>query len=665
MSYLANASVRAKLLGAFGIVLTILIVLSSAAYRTTSLNQEATGAVIHAFQVIGTANALLANLVDMETGYRGYLLAGDDAFLEPYWRGSPELDAEIAQLQALTADNPTQVARWRSIQTQVDEWRQLVTEPGIALRREISAGRAPPDALTRWVGSGEGRRRFATIRATFNEALAVEEQLLGQRQAEAAAASERLQVVLIVGTIVAVGLAIGLALLLTADIVEPITRLATTAGVIASGKLDQRIGLHRGDEIGAASVAFDRMAEQLQATIVRSRAILDTAAEGIVGLDQTGRVVFANPAAVQMVGLPEATMVEQSAIPWIEPDQPPSPSDAGRPEGRGPAVRGRGVGGEGNPAAGGEEFSGSPVAAALDFGSVEHGAGDLVRGDGSRLPIDYACAPIHDAGGIVGAVLTFRDVTERRAAQRELEERARELARSNADLEQFAYVASHDLQEPLRAVVSYLQLLERRYGDQLDERAERYIGYAVDGGRRMQTLITDLLTFSRVSRRDVTMEPVDLESVLERVEASLQVAIEESGATVTHDPLPTVAGDSTQLTQLFQNLVGNAIKFRGEAPPEIHVSAERGAEPGAERQDGAWRFSVRDNGIGIAPEYHERVFILFQRLHARDEYGGTGIGLAVCKKIVERRGGTIWVDATPGGGSTIRFTIPDAGAETA
>ena len=296
----------------------------------------------------------------------------------------------------------------------------------------------------------------------------------------------------------------------------------------------------------------------------------------------------------------------------------------------------------------------SPIAAALEFGVVERGAGDLLRDDGGRLPIEYACAPIRDPGGaVVGAVLTFRDVTERRAAERTLEERASELARSNADLEQFAYVASHDLQEPLRAVVSYLQLLERRYGGQLDERAEKYIGYAVDGGRRMQTLISDLLTYSRVGRRDVAMEPVDLDAVLDRTESSLRIAIEESGATISRDPLPTVDGDPTQLTQLFQNLVANAIKFRGEAPPCIHV--------GAERQDGAWLFSVRDNGIGIAPEYRERVFVLFQRLHGRDEYGGTGIGLAVCKKIVERRGGTLWVDETPGGGSTFRFTIPDAG----
>jgi chemotaxis family two-component system sensor kinase Cph1 len=165
-----------------------------------------------------------------------------------------------------------------------------------------------------------------------------------------------------------------------------------------------------------------------------------------------------------------------------------------------------------------------------------------------------------------------------------------------------------------------------------------------------------LLTYSRVGRRDVAVASVDLETVLDRVQASLRVSIEESEATIARDPLPTVDGDVTQLTQLFQNLLVNAIKFRAESAPDIRVSAER--------KDGAWLFSVRDNGIGIAPEYRERVFVLFQRLHARDEYGGTGIGLAVCKKIVERHGGTIWVEETPGGGSTLCFTIPDAGGDT-
>jgi light-regulated signal transduction histidine kinase (bacteriophytochrome) len=293
---------------------------------------------------------------------------------------------------------------------------------------------------------------------------------------------------------------------------------------------------------------------------------------------------------------------------------------------------------------------------------VDEGAGELVRpGDGGRLPVEYACAPIQAGATVTGAVLTFRDITERRAAQRALEERARELARSNADLEQFAYVASHDLQEPLRAVVSYLQLLERRYSGQLDERAEKYIGYAVDGGRRMQTLITDLLTYSRVGRRDIAMAPVEMDAILDRALASLQVAIEESGAEIVRDPLPTVLADATQMTQIFQNLVGNAIKFRGEAAPRIQISAERRAENGTDGQHGSWLFSVRDNGIGIAPEYRERVFVLFQRLHGRDEYSGTGIGLAVCKRIVERHGGTLWVDETPGGGSTFWFTIPAAG----
>ena len=669
MSRLSNASVRTKLLGAFGAVLTVLILLSSAAYRTTSLNQEATAAVIHAFEVISAADSLLTSLVDMETAYRGFLIAGDDAFLAPYHQGSQRLDEQITRLQALTADSPDQVERWRSIEAQVNEWRQKVTEPGIALRREVAAGTRSASDLTAWVSSGEGRRRFASIRATFGEALAVEEQLLGQRQAEAAAASERLQIVLIAGTVLAVSLGVALALLLTSDIVGPIARLATTAHEVAGGQLDQRIALDRGDEIGVAGAAFDRMTEQLQETIVRSEAILDTAAEGIVGLDQTGRVIFANPAAAQMIGLTEQALIEHSAAPWIEPTTDGKPSimpTMGPPTPTAPdplsLCAGEGENGSLLPSpaagrgAGGEGFRGSPIRAALDFGSVQHGAGDLLRSDGSRLPIEYACAPIRDGSGVVGAVLTFRDVTERRAAERALEERNRELARSNADLEQFAYVASHDLQEPLRAVVSYLQLLERRYGEQLDERAERYISYAVDGGRRMQTLITDLLTYSRVGRREVAIESVDLEAMLARIEASLRIAIEESGATITHDPLPTVDGDATQLTQLFQNLLGNAIKFRGEAPPCIHV--------GAERQEGAWLFSVRDNGIGIAPEYRERVFVLFQRLHARDEYGGTGIGLAVCKKIVERRGGTLWVDETPGGGSTFRFTIPDAGDTT-
>ena len=646
MTSLSGVPLRVKILGAFGAVLAILLALSAAAYQTTTVNQKATAEFFRTFQVIGAANEALASLIDMETGYRGFLLTGDDAFLEPYRTGDERIDDQLAELRALTADNPDQVDRWATIERQIEEWRRVVVLPEIALRREVSARRAAVDEISSMVARGEGVRRLSAIRALFATAIHTEEQWLSVRQAEALAAGNRLQIVLVVGTIVAGGLALLLARVLAADIVGPVTRLAMTAQEIAGGRLYQRVGLKRADEVGVAAAAFDWMTEQLQATIVRGEAILDTAAEGIVGLDPAGRVTFINPAAIQLLGATatEEQLLGQDASGWIAPALPepavggtsaPSPQPPGEPPGAG----------EGGPEDG-------PVALVLASGSVQSGAGELRRPDGGQAPIEYVCAPIRESGEIRGAVLTFRDVTERRAAQRALEERARELARSNADLEQFAYVASHDFQEPLRAVVSYLQLLERRYAEQLDERAIRYIGHAVEGGHRMQKLITDLLTYSRVGRRGEEMTQVEFRTILDRALTSLQIAIEESEAVITYDePLPTIAADATQMLQLTQNLIANAIKFRADAAPRIHLSAER--------IDGAWRFSVRDNGIGIAPEYRERVFVLFQRLHGRDEYAGTGIGLAVCKKIVERHGGTLWVDSTEGGGSTFRFTIPD------
>ncbi len=232
-----------------------------------------------------------------------------------------------------------------------------------------------------------------------------------------------------------------------------------------------------------------------------------------------------------------------------------------------------------------------------------------------------------------------------------------ELEHSNKELEQFAYVASHDLQEPLRMVSSYTELLERRYGDKLDDKAREFIGYAVDGAVRMQRLINDLLEFSRVSTRGKALQPVDVTRVLGTVRANLSVAIQDAGALVTNDDLPTVMADETQLVQLLQNLIGNAIKFRGRDRPHVHVGAQATATE--------WVFAVRDNGIGIAPEYFERIFVIFQRLHARDEYPGTGIGLAVCRRILDRHGGRIWVESEPGHGSTFYFALPTRNGEQA
>jgi PAS domain S-box-containing protein len=272
--------------------------------------------------------------------------------------------------------------------------------------------------------------------------------------------------------------------------------------------------------------------------------------------------------------------------------------------------------------------------------------------------ISVSGEPILDVDGrFTGYRGVGSDITARKQAEAELKrahddlaKKAEELQRSNAELEQFAYVASHDLQEPLRMVSSYTQLLTRRYNDKLQGDAQEFMHYIVDGAARMKQLIEDLLAYSRVGTKGKEFKPVSLEAPLKKAIGNLRAAIEESSAAVTWDPLPTVDADETQLAQLFQNLMGNALKFRGASVPRIHVAA-------ADR-DGEWQLTVADNGIGIEPQYFERIFMLFQRLHTMGEYPGTGIGLAICKKVVERHGGRIWVSSAPGEGSQFHFTLP-------
>ncbi|MCZ6789783.1 MAG: ATP-binding protein [Chloroflexi bacterium] len=271
--------------------------------------------------------------------------------------------------------------------------------------------------------------------------------------------------------------------------------------------------------------------------------------------------------------------------------------------------------------------------------------------DGSKIPVLFAGSITTDnaSGGMRSIVCVAGDITERKRAEEALVEKSAALARSNAELNQFAYVASHDLQAPLRSVVSFLQLLESRYKDKLDSDGERFITRAVDAGGRMRTLIHDLLSYARLQTQARPFEPCDLSALLDRVLGNLQITLEETGAVVTHDSLPSVTGDDTQLEQLFQNLIGNAIKFRDGQAPRIHI--------GVAPSDRDWLFSIRDNGIGMEPKYAERIFLIFQRLHGRAEYPGTGIGLAIAKNVVERHGGTIWVESELGEGSTFYFRI--------
>ncbi len=269
--------------------------------------------------------------------------------------------------------------------------------------------------------------------------------------------------------------------------------------------------------------------------------------------------------------------------------------------------------------------------------------------DGRLIPVEISLSPVR-IGDEQFAVSIVRDVTESKAIRHQLERQATELKRSNEELEQFAYVASHDLQEPLRMVSGYTQLLQRRYSGKLDKDADEFIDFAVQGVKRMQALIADLLAYSRVASRGKAPVEVELADVMEQVLANLQATIEESGAEIKAPLLPSLPGDPVQFVQLFQNLIANGIKFHGNAPPKIEI----------EQQENPlyWQFCIKDNGIGIESEYREKIFVIFQRLHTRDKYPGTGIGLAICKKIVDRHGGKIWVESEPGKGSRFCFTLP-------
>jgi PAS domain S-box-containing protein len=272
------------------------------------------------------------------------------------------------------------------------------------------------------------------------------------------------------------------------------------------------------------------------------------------------------------------------------------------------------------------------------------------RRDGAVFPVEISLARWQQGKETYFAGI-MRDITKRKKSEEELKATLAELERSNKDLEQFAYIASHDLQEPLRTISGFVQLIRERYQDRLDEKANKFIAFIVEATERMHEMIKDMLAFSRIGTSREAFGPVESQQALDRAISQLGRKFEETGAKVTHSELPIVTGDILQLTQLLQNLIDNALNFRRETPPEIHIDAAlRGHE---------WFFSVRDNGIGFDPKYADKLFIIFQRLHGRKDYAGSGIGLAVCKKIVERHGGRIWAESTPGNGATFHFTLPE------
>jgi PAS domain S-box-containing protein len=357
----------------------------------------------------------------------------------------------------------------------------------------------------------------------------------------------------------------------------------------------------------------------------RYRGLLEAAPDAMVVVNQSGEIVLLNVQAEKQFGYRRHELVGQRVKNII-------------PEGFA------------------ERLIADGLRSAEDALAQQIGTGIELNGrrkDGSEFPIELMLSPLESAEGVL-VTAAIRDITTRRTAEAHLLLKVAELNRSNIELGQFAYIASHDLQEPLRMVASYTQLLARRYKGKLDSDADEFIAFAVDGASRMQRLIQDLLAYSRVGTKGTELQTTSSEEALQQSLNNLRGAISESGALVTHDPLPAVLADEMQLVQLFQNLVGNAIKYQNPGIPRVHVAAVKNSEQ-------KWAFSVQDNGLGIDPQYFEKIFGMFQRLHKRGEFAGTGIGLAICKKIVERHGGTISVESEPGHGSTFRFAL--AGTE--
>ena len=685
--------------------LLMLITAGIGAFGTVSLyNSEAD--VQHSNAVFVGLERLLALARDAETGQRGFVITGREEYLQPYREAEPEIVTELDTLQSLLSSDPQQVQRLERLRTLLDEkHRELRTV--IDVRRSEGF-----DAAQAIVGNDTGKMfmdRARTIVGDMEQAVAAQ---LAARQAVARRTRDLAVIVGLASGALTVFLCLSFGYLarrmlhdataLAASLFEQKEWLEVTLSSIGDGvvatDIDGRIaffnrvaqtltGWHPQEALGRPIdeiLQFERTddsrAENPGLIALRERRKVDHSngnvlvgrdgkrthvdANGAPTFDSEGRLVGsvlvlrdvtereraeerfrvaveAAPNAMIMVDHEgKMTLVNtqtERLFGYRRPELLGQPIEMLVPERfRGHHLNYR------------SSFFAAPSARPMGSGRDLFG----LRRDGAEFPIEIGLNPIETSEGTF-VLSSIADITERKRAERQLQQRSEELARSNRDLEQFAYVASHDLQEPLRAVAGPLQLLQRRYEGKLDERADEFIGHAVDGATRMQSLIDDLLSYSRVGRLEDPKQPVPVEHALEFALKNLAIVMQETQAQVTHDPLPTVQGIASQLTLLFQNLIGNALKFRHKARPvRIHV----GAQPVGD----AWQISVADNGIGIAEQYFERIFVIFQRLHTRREYPGTGLGLALCKRIVEHHGGKIWLESKPDEGTTFFFTLPRA-----
>jgi PAS domain S-box-containing protein len=573
---------------AFGSAIAILLVVGAFSYRAMVVSSESERRVRHSHEVLENLQQLLLAMISIEAIGRGFILTGDESYLESYPASKLSAAGHAAAVRALTADNPEQQRQLPVLEGLIAQKVQFQRMVG-DLRRTNGL-----DAAVDVIRSGRGQQIADEFQAVVGRMQDGELRLLVQRNADAERSLGQTKTVLVVG--------IFLGLLIT-----------TAAGWIVQRDSSRR---------GRAEEALRGSEEQYRTLGEKYLGLLEAAPDAMVVVNQSGEIVLLNLQAEKQFGYRRDELLGQKVTSII-------------PEGFA------------------ERLVADDLRSAEDALAQRIGTGiELIarRKDGSEFPIELMLSPLGSTEGIL-VTAAIRDITTRKAAAANLLQKVEELHRSNEELGQFAYIASHDLQEPLRMVASYTELLSRRYKGKLDSDADEFIAFAVDGANRMQRLIQDLLAYSRVGTQGSDLRDISSEDALQQALINLRGAIEESGALVTHDPLPAVLADETQLTQLFQNLIGNAIKYQGPGVPKVSIAA---AMNGGKK----WTFSVKDNGLGIDPQYFERIFGMFQRLHKREAFAGTGIGLAICKKIVEQHGGSISVESQLGQGSTFRFALP-------
>jgi PAS domain S-box-containing protein len=728
-----NSSLDWKLQLAFGSAIVTLLVVGAISYHSIVVSSESDRWVRHTHAVLENLGGLLVDTENVESSYRGFVLSGQESYLDSYHSSRLRADQDETNLRTLTADNSTQQGQFPVLERLTAEKIRLA-ETVVSLR-QTQGLQAAADAIRAGPGEGITNEFQGVIRQMQDEEL----RLLLLRDADARRRLGQTKTVLIFGTIfgllvaTAAGWSLqrdsfgrGLAdqalrdseeryrILLGRDLSDSKESGAKYRGLLEAApdamvvvnqagdivllnvQAEKQLGYSRDELVGqkvkniipegfaerliadGTRTAAEALAQQIGTGIEliarrkdgsefpieimlsplesaegilvtaairdisvrkaaekhlgqmegRYRGLLEAAPDAMVVVNQAGDIVLLNVQAEKQLGYSRDELVGQKVKNII-------------PEGFA------------------ERLIADALRSAEDALAQQIGTGIELTGrhkNGSEFPIEIMLSPLESAEGIL-VTAAIRDITARKQAEAHLLLKIAELNRSNEELGQFAYIASHDLQEPLRMVASYTQLLSRRYKGKLDADADEFISFAVDGASRMQRLIQDLLAYSRVGTKGKDLLDTSSESSLQQALLNLRGAIEESGALVTHDPLPSVLADDMQLTQLFQNLIGNAIKYQSPGVPKVHISAARNVEK-------QWIFSVKDNGLGIDPQYFEKIFGMFQRLHKREEFAGTGIGLAICKKIVERHGGSISVESQPGQGSTFRFALEGSERKT-